>query len=175
MPPLRASGVAASARAAAPTEATDAIAAPPPGRRGNKATKRRAGLIRAALRAANRPTHRWRRGAERIVAARQAAAAPLVVEADFRVIYVRTPLQLLALCVRQSAEIVDVLDEVRQGVPSLFECGAAVCLCRDGQRSPISPFNTVASCAPHRDFYIEGFQVFVQLAGEADNTLALCC
>ena len=49
LPPLRASGVAASARAAAPTEATDAIAAPPPGRRGNKATKRRAGIIRATL------------------------------------------------------------------------------------------------------------------------------
>ena len=44
---------------------------------------------------------RWR-----IVAARQEAAAPLVVEADFRVVYVRTPLQLLALCVRSPSGIV---------------------------------------------------------------------
>ena len=44
---------------------------------------------------------RWR-----IVAARQEAAAPLVVEADFRVVYVRTPLQFLALCVRSPSGIV---------------------------------------------------------------------
>ena len=37
---------------------------------------------------------RWR-----IVAARQEAAAPLVVEADFRVVYVRTPLPAPHACV----------------------------------------------------------------------------
>ena len=92
--------VAASARAAAPTEATAAIAAPPPRRRGKMATKRRGGLMCRTSRGESTDFG----GA--LSPARQEAAAPLVVEADFRVVYVRTPLQFLALCVRSPSGIV---------------------------------------------------------------------
>ena len=65
-------------------------------RRAHPCNTLRTGLIRAAFRVANRPTPRWRRG--RSASSRRGRpAAPLAVEAESRVVYVHTPLQLLML------------------------------------------------------------------------------
>ena len=91
--------VAASARAAAPTEATAAIAAPPPGRRGKMATKRRGGLMCRTSRGESTDFGGAlsRRGRKR---RRLSSWKPTSVWYN-----ARTPLQL-ALCVRSPSGIV---------------------------------------------------------------------
>ena len=91
--------VAASARAAAPTEATAAIAAPPPRRRGKMATKRRGGLMCRTSRGESTDFGGAlsRRGRKR---RRLSSWKPTSVWYN-----ARTPLQL-ALCVRSPSGIV---------------------------------------------------------------------